>query len=126
MLKALIFTLYLRCIYNKRSVQNKTIKYCYLPDENRTCIYQFSQLISHFNLVNKQDWITFSKYDFIQIIYYDHFKIKHIYVYLRRRIPFYSVILFIIACYFYIVSRQEETRFTRSKNALSLFTIYQK
>lgn len=69
MLKALIFTLYLRCIYNKRSVQNKTIKYCYL-------------------LVNKQDWITFSKYDFIQIIYYDHFKIKHIYVYLRRRIPF--------------------------------------
>ncbi len=30
--------------------------------------------------------------------------------------PFYSVILFIIACYFYIVSRQEEeTRFTRSK-----------
>lgn len=88
MLKALIFTLYLRCIYNKRSVQNKTIKYCYLPDENRTCIYQFSQLISHFNLVNKQDWITFSKYDFMQIIYYDHFKIKHIYVYLRRRIPF--------------------------------------
>lgn len=36
-------------------------------------------------LINK---IAFSKYDFIQIIYYDHFKIKHIYVYLRRRIPF--------------------------------------
>lgn len=100
--------------YNKSFtdyLQNKTIKYCYLPGENRTCIYQFSQLISHFNLVNKQDWIAFSKYDFIQIIYYDHFKIKHIYVYLRRRIPFYSVTLFIIACYFYIVSRQEETRF---------------
>ncbi|MDW3888832.1 helix-turn-helix domain-containing protein, partial [Staphylococcus saprophyticus] len=49
-------------------------KHCHLPDENRTRIYQFSQLISHFNLVNKQDWVSFPKYDFIQRIYYDYFE----------------------------------------------------
>ncbi|MGP5093443.1 helix-turn-helix domain-containing protein [Staphylococcus equorum] len=55
-------------------LQNKITKHCHLPDENRTRIYQFSQLISHFNLVNKQDWVSFPKYDFIQRIYYDYFE----------------------------------------------------
>lgn len=50
-------------------LHNKITKHCHLPDENRTRIYQFSQLISHFNLVNKQDWVSFPKYDFIQTIY---------------------------------------------------------
>lgn len=54
--------------------QNETTKYCHLPDENRTRVHQFSQLISHFNLVNKQDWISFPKYDFIQRVYYDYFE----------------------------------------------------
>ncbi|WP_433912061.1 helix-turn-helix domain-containing protein (plasmid) [Staphylococcus sp. LKG4-2] len=54
--------------------QNKITKHCHLPDENRTRIHQFSQLISHFNLVNKQDWVSFPKYDFIQRIYYDYFE----------------------------------------------------
>lgn len=53
---------------------NKITKHCHLPDENRTRIHQFSQLISHFNLVNKQDWVSFPKYDFIQRIYYDYFE----------------------------------------------------
>ncbi len=34
-------------------------------------------------LINKIGLRFYLKYDFIQIIYYDHFKIKHIYVYLR-------------------------------------------
>lgn len=55
-------------------LQNKITKHCHLPDENRTRIYQFSQLISHFNLVNKEDWVSFPKYDFIQRIYYDYFE----------------------------------------------------
>lgn len=54
--------------------QNKITKHCYLADENRTCVYQFSQLIAHFNLVNKNDWIAFPKYDFIQRIYHDYFE----------------------------------------------------
>ena len=50
-------------------LHNKITKHCHLPDENRTRIYQFSQLISHFNLVNKQGWVSFPNYDFIQTIY---------------------------------------------------------
>lgn len=55
-------------------LHNKITKYCHIPDENRTHIFQFSQLASHFNLVNKKDWVSFPKYDFIQRIYYDYFE----------------------------------------------------
>lgn len=43
-------------------LHKEIINHCHIPDENRTYIYQFSQLISHFNLVNKNDWVPFPKY----------------------------------------------------------------
>lgn len=50
------------------------MKHCHLPDENRTYIHQFYTLILHLNLINKQDRVSFPKYDFNQRIYYDYFE----------------------------------------------------
>lgn len=55
-------------------LHNKIMKHCHLPDENRTYIHQFYTLILHLNLINKQDRVSFPKYDFNQRIYYDYFE----------------------------------------------------
>ncbi len=67
-------------------------------------IWLINKIELHFlNMILYKSFITITlKSNIFMFIFVDAF-------------PFYSVILFIIACYFYIVSRQEETRFTRSK-----------
>jgi len=60
--------------YDINEIQEKVTSQCHIHDDIRTHTYSFSQLINHYNLVNKNDWIPFPKYDFIQRIYHDYFK----------------------------------------------------
>lgn len=60
--------------YDIDEIQEKVTSQCHIHDDIRTQTYSFSQLINHYHLVNKNVWIPFPKYDFIQRIYHDYFK----------------------------------------------------